>query len=326
MPSTHNSSHSEHSHSSDNHHSHHSHHHSHSKSSSSSNSKKSSKKKRKFKHSLRRPISHLVSVFLTLFVFIFFSLIAILCTAFSDSYITKALTSEEYVAQLYDAQLTEATALASEYNLPKSIYNNVITQDVLKQHLTEYVDSVLSGRTKSSDLTAMQKNLMTNIESAVEDSGAKLDEKAKNTITNFVGTFGEKYFSLMEINNLSTITGLKIPFIIIFVICEILLALLIPILSLLVDRSHRNTHKTTRQLAYSFLGAGALTFAVPFLMRFLNVYGTLQAWREYVYHFFMSYFNHIMNVWMLFSIIPFAMGAGFIVWTRYRKNKLKVKV
>ncbi len=274
---------------------------------------------------MRRPVSHLVSVFLTLFVFTFFSLIAILCTAFSDSYITKAITDENFVTQLYDAQLTEATALASEYNLPKSIYNNVITQDTLKQHLTEYVEAVLSGSAKACDLTAMQKNLTSNIEIAVKDSGAKLDENAKKTITNFVLTFGEKYFSLIEINNLSTFTALKIPFIIVFVICEILLGLLIPIFALLVDRSHRNSHKTTRQLAYSFLGAGALTFAVPFLIRFFNLYGTLQAWREYVYCFFISYFNHIMNVWMLFSLIPFAMGAGFIVWTRFRKNKLKIK-
>ncbi len=261
---------------------------------------------------------------LTLFVFVFFSLIAIFCGAFNESYISKTLTNETYIAQLYDAQLTEATALASDYNLSKNIYNNVITQDTLIQHINEYLDSVFNGSGKSVDLAAMKKNLTINIENEVVESGKKYDEEAKKVATNFVLTFGEKYFELIEINNLRTITSLKIPFIIVFIICEILLALLIPIFALLVDKFHRNNHKTTRQLAYSFIGAGMLTFAVPFISRLLNTYGTLQAWREYVYNFFISYFNHIMNVWMLFSLIPLAMGAGFILWTRYRKNKLKV--
>ncbi len=314
------SNHSEHHHSS--HHSshHHSSHHSH-----SSGSKKSSKKKSKFKHSFRRPFSHITSIFLTFFVFVFFTLIAILGGAFSKSYITKIATGDEFIAQLYEAQLSEASALASDYNLPRSIFNNIITQDTLKAHMTDYVNAVLKG-TGNIDLKDMQRSLTANIEAEIENAGLKNDENLKAKTTNFVLAFGEKYFSLLEINHLSTITALKIPFVIVFVICEILLALLIPISALLIDKTHRNSHKTTRQLAYAFLGGGMLTFAIPFSMRVFNLYGTLQVWQEYIYNFYMTYFNHIMNVWMLISLIPFALGAGFIVWTRYRKNKLKIKV
>ena len=191
--------------------------------------------------------------------------------------------------------------------------------------MADYVNAALKG-TGTIDLKPMQSSLTANIEAEIEKAGLENNETLKSKTTNFVLAFGEKYFSLLEINHLSTIMSLKVPFIIVFVICEILLALLIPISALLIDKTHRNSHKTTRQFAYAFLGGGFLTFIVPFIFRVLNIYSTLQVWQEYIYNFYMTYFNHIMSVWMFMSLIPFALGAGFVVWTRYRKNKLKIKV
>jgi hypothetical protein len=272
------------------------------------------------KSKLRKLLSGIFALLLTLLFFILFVCLGLSMGVFNDTNMIRKIKESNYYTEVYKVLDTNTKEVVYKAGLPTAILNNVISQSKVYVDGNNYMNTTLSGNEEKIDTEKLKTELRNNIDEYLSQKKIIKTDDLNVGIEKMISVIDQEYQSCIKIeflryyaeyrNNFQRIMKILIPVVII----------LIGIMSYFSIRIRHYKHRGVRYITYALISSSIMTIFSSAWLLISGKYMELDVKPEFYKSFITSCLEWDIWIFIYLGIIGLILSMMLMVLTGYLKK------
>lgn len=197
---------------------------------------------------------------------------------------------------------------AVPYGMDKLVFESIINKDMVRGDVSEYISCMYSGREFETDQEAFENSYYYNVSYMFNEKNIFIDENGEHSIAAYYPQIRDYYTNAIKNINLGIFTGIKneySSFIIIIITAGVIGAF---VCGAGIFFTAGSVSDKVQMFAFSLMGAGITTSALPSYMLLKGAYINAQVFPEYMYNITVRFLRNGLITVNGFGIFIIAAG------------------
>ncbi|NLP15739.1 MAG: hypothetical protein GX379_01660 [Clostridiales bacterium] len=276
---------------------------------------------------IKRLLSSLYAIHLTLLFSILFLCAGLGIGVFNSRSITNSINENNYYARVYIDVNQGVEAILSKAGLPRTVLSDIISSDRVHIDGMNYIIETMgeSGTTSYSLNEEIKARIIEFTNQCIDKEEIEQYSKVTDEIDTISDTVNKTYKNKVELTFVDHLMSIKADYNRIMVILIPILLILIGVLSYMLIRMYRYRYRGLRYIVYALLSSSLLTLISALYLVVTGGYSKLNISPDYYHELMNEYLRLSTTVFVYIGMIGLLLAIALLPLIKYMKNQILAK-